>query len=124
MAEVFEKLGVFFDRIKSATLWDRVLLWRWAAIRTLSYEAYGEYRKLVESFGRNGEELEQGRTSVATLRQENEQLKISNAKMEKELEQARTSLNDEKAKAVEFQNTASAQDEAARQGEKPRFTLL
>ena len=118
MAEVFETLGVFFDRIKSATLWDRVLPWRWTAIRTLSYEAYGEYRKLVESFGRNAEELEQGRTRVATLRQENEQLKISNAKMEKELEQVRTSLNDEKAKVVKLQNTVSAQNEAARQGEK------
>jgi len=118
MAEMFEKLGLFFDKIKSATFWDRVLPWRWAPIKALSYEAYGEYRKLVESFGRNAEELEQGRTSVATLRQENEQIKISNAKMEKELEQARTSLNNEKVKVVEFQNTVSAQNESARQGEK------
>ncbi len=122
MAEMFEKLGLFFDKIKSATFWDRVLPWRWAPIKALSYEAYAEYRRLVESLGRNAEELEQGRTSVATLRQENEQLKVGNAKAEKELEQLRTNLDGEKATVTELQNTVSVQGEAIRQGEKNLVT--
>jgi len=85
MAEIFEKVALFFDRIKSATFWDRVLPWRWRTIRTLSYDAYSEYKQLVETFHQNIRELEQGRTSVATLRQENEQLKINNAKLEKDI---------------------------------------
>jgi hypothetical protein len=85
MAEMLEKLSLFFDKIKNATFWDRVLPWRWKSIRTLSYEAYSEYRQLVESFTQSNRELEQGKTSIATFRQENEQLKISNAKFDKDL---------------------------------------
>jgi hypothetical protein len=85
MPEIFEKVSLFFDRIKSATFWDRVLPWRWRIIRTLSYEAYSEYKQLVESLHQNVGELEQGRTSIATLRQENEQLKINSAKLEKDM---------------------------------------
>ena len=85
MPEMFEKLGLFFDRIKSARFWDRVLPWRWSSIRALSYEAYGEYKRLMELLAQNAGELEQGRTSIATLRQENEQLKINNAKLEKDI---------------------------------------
>ena len=85
MPEIFEKVALFFDRIKSATFWDRVLPWRWRTIRTLSYEAYSEYKQLLESLHQNVGELEQGRTSIATLRQENEQLKIISAKFEKDM---------------------------------------
>lgn len=122
MAEMFEKLSLFFDKIKSASFWDRVLPWKWAPIKTLSYEAYGEYRKLVESFSRNAEELEQGRTFVATLRQENEQLKVGNAKAEKEIEQLRTNLNVEKAMVIELQNKVSVQSETTRQVDKNLLT--
>ena len=85
MAEVFEKVALFFDKIKSASFWDRVLPWRWRIVRNLSYEAYSEYKKLLESLHQSVGELEQGRTSIATLRQENEQLKINNAKLEKDM---------------------------------------
>ena len=85
MPEIFEKVTLFFDRIKSATFLDRVFPWRWRTIRTLSYEAYSEYKQLVESLHQNVGELEQGRTSIATLRQENEQLKINSAKLEKDM---------------------------------------
>ena len=80
--------------------------------------AMGAYRRLVESLGRNADELEQGRTSVATLRQENEQLKIGSAKAEKEHEQAKANLDTEKTTVRELQNAVSVQGEATRQGEK------
>ena len=82
---MFEKIALFFERIKSTTFWDRVLPWRWRSVRTLSYEAYSEYKQLMESLAKNVGDLEQGRTSIATLRQENEQLKVNNAKWEKDL---------------------------------------
>ena len=122
MEETFEKLALFFDKIKNATLWDRILPWKWAPIKTLSYEAYEEYRRLVESFSRNAGELEMGRTSVATLRQENEQIKIGNARAEKELEQIRTNLDFEKTTVKQLQNKVSVQDETIRQGEKNLLT--
>jgi len=85
MPEIFEKVALFFDKIKSATFWDHVLPWRWRTIRNLSYEAYSEYKQLLESLHQSVEELEKGRTSIATLRQENDQLKINDAKLEKDL---------------------------------------
>jgi len=85
MPAMFEKIALFFERIKSTTFWDRVLPWRWRSVRTLSYEAYSEYKQLMESLAKNVGDLEQGRTSIATLRQENEQLKVNNAKWEKDL---------------------------------------
>ncbi len=85
MPELFEKISLFFDKIKSVTFWDHVLPWRWKSIRTLSYEAYSEYQQLIGSLRRNAGELEQGRTIIATLRQENEHLRINNAKFEKDL---------------------------------------
>lgn len=82
---MIEKLSLFFDKIKNVTFWGRVLPWTWKSIRTLSYEAYSEYRQLVESLAHNSKELEQGRTSIATLEQKNEQLKIYNTKFDKDL---------------------------------------
>jgi len=118
MEETFEKLALFFDKIKNATFWDRILPWKWAPIKTLSYEAYEEYRRLVGSFSRNADELEAGRTSIATLRQENEQIKIGSARAEKELEQMRLNLDIEKTTVKHLQNKVSVQDEIIRQGEK------
>jgi hypothetical protein len=122
MSETFEKLALFFDKIKSITFWDRVLPWKWGPIKALSYEAYGEYRNLAESSGKNSFELETGRTSIAKLRQENEQIKIGNARSDKELEQLRTKIDIEKAIVKELQNTVSVQSEIIRQGEKNLFT--
>jgi len=118
MAEMFEKLGVFFDRVKVASFWERVLPWKWATLRSLSYEAYSEYKRLVDLLERTRRDVEEGRTSVATLRQENEQLKVNNARAEKELEQLRTNLDGEEAMVKELQNTASIQGETIRQEEK------
>jgi len=85
MFEMFEKLNLFFEKIKSATFLDRVLPWRWRSIRALSYEAYSEYKELVESLAQKVKWLEDVRTIEATLRQENEQLKSNNAKVDKDL---------------------------------------
>jgi hypothetical protein len=114
MAEMLEKLGLFFDKIKNATFWDRILPWRWKSIRTLSYEAYSEYRQLVELLTRNSGELEQGRTSIATLKQENEQLKISNAKFDKDLtiKQSEVARLGEKVEKVS-QESSSFKEELA-----------
>ena len=79
MAEMFEKLSEFFYRVKVASFWERVLPWKWASLRSLSYDAYSQYERLVDLLERNRRYVEEGRTSVATLRQENEQLKVNNA---------------------------------------------
>lgn len=118
MAETFEKLALFLDKIKSATFWDRVLPSRWRSIRTLSYEAYSEYKELAEFLAQKAERLEDVRTTAATLRQENEQLKLNSAKSEKELEHMREKLDGEATIVTNLRQAVSAGEETVRQLDK------
>jgi hypothetical protein len=80
----------------------------------MDMEAYSEYKKLLESFGQSVGELEQGRTSIATVRQENEQLKINSAKLEKDLTTKQTEISRLQAKVDSIsQDTAKAKEEIA-----------
>lgn len=42
-----EKLSLFFEKIKSIGFWQRIFGWR--PVRELSYDAYEEFKKLIES---------------------------------------------------------------------------
>jgi hypothetical protein len=42
-----DNLKAFFEKIKSLNFWKRIFSWN--TVRVLSYEAYGEYRKLSDS---------------------------------------------------------------------------
>ena len=118
MPEIFEKLSLFFDKIKNITFWDRVLPWRWRTITVLGYEAYSEYCRLVALLSQSDRELEQGRTSIATLQPENERLKIKDAKSEKEIEQLKSNLESESNVITDLRETLSVQGETLRQYEK------
>src|SRR5258705_3912476 len=55
MSTEFSNLNEFFSRIKSINFWQRVF--GWAAIRSLSYEAYQEFSHLVDKVRKDGSEL-------------------------------------------------------------------
>ena len=52
----YELLGRFFERIKTLGFWDR--LFRWGAVRTLSYEAYEEFRNMAGDSERSSKAIE------------------------------------------------------------------
>ena len=67
-----EKLHLFFERIKTLTFWQRVFSWK--SLKSLSYEAYEEFRSLVASLDRSSRELEQSNNTISILQNDNEHL--------------------------------------------------
>ena len=83
MDKNFEKLRHFFDEIKSIGFWQRIFGWR--QIRNLSYDAYEEFKKLIDSLegiGREGNEL---KSSIGLLKKDKEHLEKKANDQEKEL---------------------------------------
>jgi hypothetical protein len=83
MNERFEKLNQFFDQIKKISFWRRIFVWR--PVRSLSYDAYEEFKKLVNSLDRVIKEADQIKNSIAV---KEETIRLSEKKMneqEKEL---------------------------------------
>lgn len=74
-----EKLNLFFDRIKTIGFWERIFGWR--RIRTLSYDAYEEFKALLNSLERLIEEID----SLTVLRNDKEHLEKKANEQDKEL---------------------------------------
>jgi len=55
-----EKLSLFFDKIKCMGFWQRIFGWR--QIRELSYDAYEEFKKLIELLSHVIQDTEQVKT--------------------------------------------------------------
>ncbi len=71
-----EKLNLFFEQIKDISWWQR--LFRWRRMRTLSFDAYEEFRSLardLENSRRNTDELKNRMTEIST-RNENLSQKV------------------------------------------------
>lgn len=49
METKFEKLSLFFDRVKNLNFWQRIFGWR--QIQSLSYDAHEEFKTLLDSIG-------------------------------------------------------------------------
>ena len=75
-----ERLSLFFEKIKTIGFWQRVFSWK--PLRVLSYEAYEEFRKLVEANGRITIVLEDAKRKGELL--ENDRTHLSNHKIELE----------------------------------------
>lgn len=75
MENRFEKLNLFFERIKTITFWQRVFGWK--SLKSLSYEAYEEFKSLAGEADRISRELDQHSNTISNLKKDNEHL-ISN----------------------------------------------
>ncbi len=93
MNTAFENLKNFFDRIKHIGFWQRIFYWR--SIKTLSYDAYNEFKELNTTIEQSKLELEQSKSRVATLEKEKEILESKNEGIQK-LEFKITQLEEDK----------------------------
>jgi len=84
MSLKFEKLNLFFDRIKTVGFWQRIFDWR--QIRTLSYDAYEEFKELESSLGRIALEADQSKNLIAVLNNDIDHLKADKIKLESSLQ--------------------------------------
>ena len=67
-----EKLNLFFAQIKDMSFWQRLFHWR--KLRSLSFDAYEEFRSLAKDLGLNRESFDNLRNQVTQFSTRNENL--------------------------------------------------
>lgn len=65
-----EKLSLFFTRIKELSFWQRIF--SWSAIRTLSYEAYEQFKSLESKIAKQQQDFDGLRNKITRLETEKE----------------------------------------------------
>ena len=98
-----EKLNLLFDKIKTIGFWQRIFGWR--RIRELSYDAYGEFKELVNSLDRVIGEADQNKNLIAVLNNDSEHLKTEKIKLESSLESIKEKVEQLKKENIVFQQT-------------------
>lgn len=72
MSSTTQRLEKFFEETKNLTLWKRVF--GWSAFRSLSYEAYQEFKILLSETERQGQEINKTSHDYSILRSNNTNL--------------------------------------------------
>lgn len=63
---MFDKLNLFFDTVKTITWWQRIFSWK--NVRTLSYDAYEEFKSLMVILNTRSADLEETKNSLGLLK--------------------------------------------------------
>jgi hypothetical protein len=66
----FDKLKLFFERVKAAGFWQRLFGWR--SIKALSYDAYEEFRRISDQIQDLNDRIDAQKTQIAELEKKNE----------------------------------------------------
>jgi hypothetical protein len=93
MQNTYDKLGLFFEKIKAIGLWQRIF--RWRLVRSLSYDAYEEFKSLVEGLHRVSGELERTGNSAATLQNKLSEVSALVAARDETIRQSQSTLNEQ-----------------------------
>jgi len=110
-----ERLKQFFEQVKTLTFWQR--LFRWSQFRSLSYEAYEEFKTLLSEAARSIQELDTAKTDISILRNDNEHLRKSQSELENEVGNLRKEVSENLRKISELTSLVAMKDEAVRQAE-------
>jgi len=87
----FEKLKLFFDRIKTIGFWQRIFGWR--QVRNLRDDAYLEFKDLTNSLEKIAQEVEEAQRLLGLSKNDNEHFKAKNVKLEASLESMQEKVN-------------------------------
>ncbi|MFH1338385.1 MAG: hypothetical protein ABIH40_00845 [Candidatus Omnitrophota bacterium] len=110
-----EKLNLFFEKIKSIGFWQRIFGWR--PVRELSYDAYEEFKKLLESLDHAIKDTEQTRSSIVGLNKDNEYLKSEKIKLESSQESIKDKLSVATEEISKLKASVAKKDETIRLSE-------
>ncbi|MFA5805377.1 MAG: hypothetical protein WC879_12110 [Melioribacteraceae bacterium] len=116
MENRFEKLTLFFERIKTISFWQR--LFSWKTLRELSYEAYEEFKSLLGSVDRISRDLDQSSNTISILKNDIEHLKENNLKLENDSKHLEGDLEIGKLKISDLTVSIASKDETIRQSAK------
>lgn len=110
----FEKLKLFFEKIKTINFWQRIFSWRY--IRDLSYDAYKEFNELIESLESVQKEKEQFKNSKEILANDKLHFEKKTTDQEKELSLLKEKSNQlsNEASTLKQENTVYKQTETHR----------
>ncbi|MCU0378270.1 MAG: hypothetical protein MUC78_08420 [Bacteroidales bacterium] len=108
-----EKLNLFFAQIKDISFWQRLFHWR--KVRSLSFDAYDEFRNLARELevGRKAtDELRNKMTEITTrnenLQQKNSELTLDSARMDARIEELNGRLREQAGTINELTRKVSA----------------
>jgi len=114
--KTFEKLNLFFDKIKTIGFWQRIF--SWGQIRSLSYDAYEEFKALTQSLNSISQEIDGLKSSKAVLTSDNEYLKADKAKLENTQESITKELNAAREEGSRFKAKIASQETGLKSAEK------
>lgn len=112
----FEKLNLFFERIKTLTFFQRIFNWR--SLKSLSYEAYEEFRTLISSITAKYKENAQVNNDISLLKKENEHLNISHLTSQSDLNMLKDKLSEINSKNLDLTAQLATKEETIRQTQK------
>ncbi len=114
METTSEKLDSFFGQVKTLTFWRRIF--HWAQFRTLSYDAYQEFKALLSKIAQLMQDLEKVTHEAALLKKDNDHLLQNEKTQGAELTalRARAERLTEENSSLRTQNTAFQQTEETR----------
>jgi len=110
-----EKLSQFFEQVKALTFWKR--LFRWSQFRSLSYEAYEEFKSLLSQISELYEDIIQAKTDVSILKNDNEHLKTANSAVDNEAKMLKSKFDESIARISDLSAQLATRDETIRQVE-------
>jgi hypothetical protein len=110
-----DKLSQFFEQVKALSFWQR--LFRWSQFRSLSYEAYEEFKLLLSQVGELCRDIVQARTDASILKNDNEHLRTASAAVETEAKILKTRVDESVARIADLSAQLAARDETVRQVE-------
>lgn len=121
MKNRFEKLQLFFDRIKTLTFWQRIF--RWHTLRELSYEAYEEFKSLLDSTDIVSRDLAQSNNEISVLKNDNERFKADYLKIESDFKHLGEDLKNLNAEISNPKASIASKDETISQTQKKNNEL-
>ncbi len=111
-----ENLVKFFDRVRSFTFWQR--LFKWGQLRSLSYEAYNEFKLLLAEATRVGQEFDATKSEFTVLKNDDEHLRSYQSVIENELNNIKEKHNDAIQRSSELSASLATREEALRQSQE------
>ena len=113
MENKFEKLRLFFEKIKSITFWDRIFHWK--SIRTLSYDAYEEFKEFCNLLNSVSHELEESKNNIAILKNNEDHFRLNIQSLKSDVEHLQEQIEERDREISTLSASVATKDEKIRQ---------
>lgn len=97
-----EKLSLFFTRIKELNFWQRIF--SWSGIRTLSYDAYDEFKKMESNLALQRGEVDSLKNKITRLETEKESATKQESELGRTIQNKDHTINSLNSKIEEITN--------------------